>query len=100
MAGTEFQPDIGPTRLGQLGRSAWESTVLHLVDSGIVPRYTGIEGEDVENVCKKVSLGGNLPVPHTHGLPAAVWDDDGHFRVYDRAADAWDEDLLHALGKK
>ena len=35
-----------------------------------------------------------------HGFGAAVWDDDGNYRVYDRQVDQWDEDLLHALGKK
>merc|ERR1711871_325470 len=34
-----------------------------------------------------------------HGFGAAVWDDDGQYRVYNRRADQWDEDLLHALGK-
>ena len=35
----------------------------------------------------------------SHGFAAAVWDDDGGFRVYDRAANTWDEGVLTALGK-
>ena len=35
----------------------------------------------------------------SHGFAAAVWDDDGGFRVYDRQADQWDEGVLKALGK-
>jgi endoglucanase len=34
------------------------------------------------------------------GFAAAVWDDDGGFRVFDRNADTWDEELLAALGRK
>jgi endoglucanase len=34
-----------------------------------------------------------------HGFAAAVWDDDGSFRIFDRQADTWDEELLKALGK-
>jgi hypothetical protein len=34
-----------------------------------------------------------------HGFAAAVWDDDGGFVVYDRAADSWDNEVLKALGK-
>ena len=33
------------------------------------------------------------------GFAAAVWDDDGDYRVFDRTANTWDEDLLAALGK-
>jgi endoglucanase len=34
------------------------------------------------------------------GWAAAVWDDDGYYRVFDREADKWDNQLLAALGKK
>ena len=34
-----------------------------------------------------------------HGWAAAVWDDDGGYRVFDRRADTWDNKLLVALGK-
>jgi len=34
-----------------------------------------------------------------HGFGAAVWDDCGMYEVYDRKADAWDNNLLTALGK-
>ena len=34
-----------------------------------------------------------------HGFAAAVWDDDGGYRLFDRAADTWDNPVLVALGK-
>ena len=34
-----------------------------------------------------------------HGFAAAVWDDDGSFRLFDRNADSWDDGVLKALGK-
>ena len=34
-----------------------------------------------------------------HGWAAAVWDDDGEYRVFDRRVDTWDNKLLVALGK-
>jgi endoglucanase len=34
-----------------------------------------------------------------HGFGAAVWDDCGGFKVYDRETDTWDNDLIVALGK-
>jgi endoglucanase len=33
------------------------------------------------------------------GFAAAVWDDDGLFKVFDRNADTWDNGVLTALGK-
>lgn len=34
-----------------------------------------------------------------HGFAAAVWDDDGNYRLYDRNADSWDAGVLAAMGK-
>jgi endoglucanase len=33
-----------------------------------------------------------------HGFAAAVWDDSGHFGIFDREAGTWDSDVLYALG--
>ena len=34
-----------------------------------------------------------------HGFGAAVWDDCGGYKVYDRKSGTWDNNLLAALGK-
>jgi endoglucanase len=41
----------------------------------------------------------HLKAIQSHGLAASVWDDDGNFRVFDRNADTWDNEVLVALGK-
>jgi len=34
-----------------------------------------------------------------HGFAAAVWDDDGGYRLFDRNANTWDTGVLQALNK-
>eukprot|EP00466_Bigelowiella_natans_P010569 jgi/Bigna1/134401/aug1.25_g9109 len=80
----------------------WMDDIANWSTAKNIPIYYGEFGcttSQTESTGRYTWYAAHRAAIEARGFSAAVWDDDGYYRVYDRNANTWDAKLLEALGK-